>query len=70
MAYLTFIPTLVGPYLILAWSWNRWPRMAASITRVYDLVVHRDYHRLVIIGLVAGGVLFLGLGIKGFVDLA
>lgn len=25
LVYLTFIPTLVGPYLILAWSWNRWP---------------------------------------------
>lgn len=68
LAYLTFIPTLVGPYLILAWSWNRWPRMATAITRAYDLVVHHDYHKLVIIGLLVGGVLFIGLGVKGFLD--
>ncbi len=67
LVYLAFIPTLVGPYLLLAWGWARWPGMATSLTQIYDRIVHRDYHKLLVVGLLIAGLIFLVLGVRGMI---
>ncbi len=67
LVYLAFIPTLVGPYLFMAWGWSRWPGMAAAITRVYDKIVHYNYHKVLVAGLLVAGLFFLALGIRGMI---
>lgn len=42
LAYLVFVVTLVGPYLLAAWAWGRYPRFAEKATGGYERLLHRD----------------------------
>ncbi|GAA1346047.1 hypothetical protein GCM10009594_24370 [Kocuria palustris] len=58
VAYLPFLLTLVGPYLLAAWAWPRVPTAARRVTAVYDWVTHRDLRPLLGWGLVLAGLAF------------
>ena len=58
VAYLPFLLTLVGPYLLAAWAWPRVPTAARRVTAVYDWVTTRDLRPLLGWGLVLAGLAF------------
>lgn len=63
LAYVPFLVTLVGPYLLLLWVWGRFPALAKGITRVYDKVSSLDLRRPAGIALVVAGVTFLAFAV-------
>ena len=58
VAFLPFLLTLAGPYLLAAWAWPRVPSAARRVTAVYDWVTFRDLRPLLGWGLVLAGVAF------------
>ena len=58
VAYLPFLLTLVGPYLLAAWAWPRVPTAARRVTAVYDWVTSRDLRPVMGWALVLAGVAF------------
>lgn len=63
VAYLPFLITLVGPYLLLLWAWDRYPALAAAITRDYDRVSKLDLRRPAGIALLIAGAVFLAMSL-------
>ncbi len=66
--YGVFLITLLGPYVLAAWAWQRFPRVSAKITAGYDWLLHRDLRPLFAIGALAAGLTFVGLGVWGHGD--
>lgn len=46
VAYLPFLLTLVGPYLLAAWAWPRLPTASAKVSAAYDWVMTRGLRPL------------------------
>lgn len=65
LAYLPFLLTLVGPYLLAAWAWPRLPTAAGRVTAAYDWVTRRDLRPVLGWALLLGGLVFAALGIWG-----
>ena len=64
VAYLPFLVTLTGPYLVVAWAWPRMPAAATRIRRAYAWVTGRDLRPLLGCALLAAGVVFAVLGVR------
>lgn len=65
LAYLAFIPSLVAPYLLAAWAWRRWPRLASALSSGYTWVVGRDYYKVAVLALAVAGIVFFFMGLHG-----
>lgn len=65
LLYAIFLVAVVGPYLLLARSWVRFPAMAHRITRVFDRLTTMDTRPLLTGGLLLAGLVFLALGVLG-----
>lgn len=63
MAYAIFLVAAVSPYVVLAWAWQRLPRVAKRITAAFQRLSAID-RRPWEFGIVLGtGLLLFGLGI-------
>lgn len=61
--YLVFVAALVGPFLLVAWAWERFPRASVVIQRGYDRVTGWDLRPAAVAGLALVGAAFLYVGI-------
>ena len=62
-AYAVFLVALVGPFLALAWLWSRLPGISGRVSALYARAMHTDFRWASAAVLVAGGLVFIGLGI-------
>lgn len=63
--YAVFLTAFVGPYLLAAWLWNRFPRAARSIEALSAKLARKDIRPAVVVGLALAGLVFLALGVWG-----
>lgn len=61
-AYGVFLVALVGPYVLVAWAWDRFPALASRLTAGYTWVTARDPRPWVAALLLLIGLFFLGYG--------
>lgn len=64
VAYCAFLVSLVGPYLLAALAWERYPQAADKVMVGYDWLVRRNPRRVVGVALIAAGAVFFGLGLR------
>jgi hypothetical protein len=62
-AYAVFLLALVGPFLALAWLWSRFPGVSGRVSSLYARAMHTDFRWASAAILVAGGLVFIGLGV-------
>ena len=65
LVYLVFLVGVVGPYLGVAYGWERLPGLARALTRVVDRLERTDLRPALAVALVGVGVVFVVLGIVG-----
>lgn len=63
--YGLFLTALIGPYVLAACAWQRFPRVSAKITAGYDWLLRRDLRPLFAIGALGAGLTFAALGVLG-----
>lgn len=66
LAYCVFLVTLVAPYLLVTWAWDRYPGFARRVRGGYAWVVDRDFKGPIAVGLLIVGAALLGLGLLGW----
>lgn len=59
-----FLAAVLGPYLLLAWAWGRFPAVASILQRLFARLSALDPYRLAGVVLVVAGVAFLVLGVR------
>ena len=62
-AYAVFLVALVGPFLVLAWIWSRFPTISRHVTEFYARITHGDYRWASVALLGVAGLVFIGLGL-------
>lgn len=62
-AYVVFLIALVGPFLVLAWIWSRFPTLSGRVTELYARITHGDYRWASAALLGAAGLVFIGLAV-------
>jgi hypothetical protein len=62
-AYAVFLVALVGPFLVLAWIWSRFPTISRHVTEFYARITHGDYRWASAALLGVAGLVFIGLGL-------
>ena len=62
-AYVVFLIALVGPFLVLTWTWSRFPTLLGRVTELYARLTHGDYRWASAALLGAGGLVFIGLAV-------
>jgi cytochrome c biogenesis protein CcdA len=65
LVYLVFLIGVVGPYVGVAYGWERLPRLAHAITGGVDRLGRVDFRPAVAIALVGVGIVFVVLGFVG-----
>lgn len=63
--YAIFLVAVVGPYLLLAVLWARYPGLGHRIRDVTDRFSHLDLRPLLAVALIVAGVVFAVLGLLG-----
>ncbi|MFC4244768.1 GAP family protein [Gryllotalpicola reticulitermitis] len=63
VGYAVFLAAVAGPYLAAGYVWRRLPRFGARMNRAYARLLRRDLRPFVAWALVAGGAVFLILGV-------
>ena len=62
-AYAVFLVALVGPFLVLAWIWSRFPAISGRVSEFYARITHGDYRWASAALLGVAGLVFIGLGL-------
>lgn len=63
--YVVFLVGFVGPYLLAAWLWNRFPQAAHTIEALIAELSRKDIRPALVVGLALAGLAFLPLGVWG-----
>lgn len=63
--YAVFLVGFVGPYLLAAWLWRRFPKAARRIEDLTATLSRKDIRPVVVVGLALAGLVFLALGVWG-----
>lgn len=63
--YLVFLVAVVGPYLLLAVLWSRFPGLAHRLTALTDRLSRLDLRPVLAVALLLAGAVFAVLGIVG-----
>lgn len=62
---IVFLAAVVSQYLLLAWAWHAFPRLANWITKIYDRATRIDTRPWLTAGLFTAGVVFGAMAIWG-----
>lgn len=63
LAYAVFLAALVGPLLLLAWLWSRFPTATKKVTAIYDRALAWDSRLVSVWVLAIIGALLVGFSV-------
>lgn len=63
VAYAVFLAALVGPFVVLAWLWSRFPAATQKVTDLYGKVLAWDSRRVACVVMAFGGLSLLGFAV-------
>lgn len=63
LAYGVFLVSLAAPFLLLAWTWTRFPRLASKVTDSYAKAQHWDYRGVTAAFLAVAGLVLIVLAL-------
>lgn len=60
VAYAVFLAALVGPFVMLAWLWSRFPAATQKVTATYGRMLAWDYRLVSVVLFTVGGLSLIG----------